>query len=716
MERIARIVNLRVFFVTAIFAIFSTVFAVYLPTLISAIVIILAIILLLTLGIVYIKKEDAVKSITAFLCLLVVFFCSVSSTITISSWTCDIDQNTEYLVCGKIKSVNKSGYSTDYVLTEISTNNVSKNGNIYLRVLNGDGVTINFLREGDIIKFNSTLDFYSLMRESIDGYRYRNNIRYGTSIDESDIKFVKSAPTFLDNLKHDILSALNESMGEYGSIAFGMLIGEKGYIDDVTVDTYSVSGLGHILAVSGLHIGFIVLVLAFILNKLKANRFVKLGVISVLLTLYCFIASFSSSVVRATIMCVVGLVADAFSQRRDTLNSLSLAVSVMLIIKPLYLFDVGFLMSVSAVYGIVLFSRSFDKFFNMFLPKFIAKPLSVSLSAQIGITPITLITFSSFSTYSVLTNLLLIPLITVAFIAISIAVIFVLLFPSLSVVLTIAGLPLALVDTIANLIAYLPIAKITVFASGLLFSSYILFFVVSEYFALPKFKTFASIACITLIVVQLIVYNVPLSRDFDVTAVCAYKSVSTVIRNESGVTIVGDCDDYYSLDNALTNLREGQIDTVIANKVDDKTAKTLIKLKSKFGNFKVYCSTNCDYSSFNLLAQNDIPFYVKEYIDCVDGIDTIYYEGKFIGYGYKVENSSLLMLGYGVNTSKLPVTIINEYAIIRSYVYGGDYADRIYVVNYDNSYEYQVPRVQFGTKNNMLSFVLKTGEKLTIAN
>ena len=711
MDKIARIVNFRFFLITAVFAIFSIVLALFLPTAVSIIVFAIAVSLLVGMGIVFAINKKVVKSITAFSAFLVVAVCSVNTLTTVSAWTSTIDEKVEYEITAKIESVNTNDYGVGYLLTDFSANGVSQNGNIYLSVSKTDGINISFLKAGDFIKFNCALTFYELIDDNIDGYRYRNDIRYGASIDESEITFLYDSPNFLDTIRNKVYSVLVNALGGYGEVAYGMITGDKGRVGNDITNAYSISGIGHILAVSGLHIGFVVLVLNWILSKLKSNRFVKLAIISIILLGYCFLASFSASVIRASIMCVIGLVADAFGKRRDTLNSLSLAVTVILLIKPIYLFDVGFIMSVSAVLGIILFSRTFGLFFNKFLPKIIANSLSISLSAQIGITPITIITFNSFSLYSVLTNLIIIPLVTIAFILISLALVLTLIIPACSVVLKFSAFPLVVVDAIANFVSLLPLSKITIFAPSLFLTAYLLIFIASEYVKFPQFNKVLSVACIILVLGQLVPYNIPLNREYDVTAVCAYKSVTTIIRNDNEVMLVGDCDDYNSIDSALTKIKESRVNKIFATKIDNDTAITIGKLSEKYGKFTVYCSEKSNYDDFNLVAQKGLQFYtLTEVNDSIGKVRTVHYNGEFIGYGYSSISASIIMLGYGTNTSKLPVDVVNQFGIIRSYVYGGVYNNRIYVVNYDNSYLEEKPYSQVVAKGKLVSFALKNGE------
>ena len=288
MDKIAKIVNFRFFLIMAIFAIFSIVVALFLPSIIAIISGVALLILLLILGVIFAVKNKVVKSITAFSAFIVVAICSINTLLTINSWKCDLSADTEYEITAKIESVNENEYGVGYLLTNFSANGVSQNGNIYLSVNRTDGVNIAFLKVGDMVRFNAILNFYQLVDEKVDGYRYRNDIRYGSKVDESAIEFIGANPNLLDSIRDKVYSVLNSALGEHGRIAYGMITGDKGYIADATINAYSISGIGPILAVSGLHIGFVALVINWLLTKLKANRLVKLGIMSVCLLSYCF--------------------------------------------------------------------------------------------------------------------------------------------------------------------------------------------------------------------------------------------------------------------------------------------------------------------------------------------------------------------------------------------------------------------------------------------
>ncbi|MFR6641788.1 MAG: ComEC/Rec2 family competence protein, partial [Christensenellales bacterium] len=175
---------------------------------------------------------------------------------------------------------------------------------------------------------------------------------------------------------------------------------DKGGLEEGITDYYGTSGIGHILAVSGLHVGFITAALAWLLGKLRLNRYAKLGIVSSTLLFYCFLASFSPSVVRASAMCVIGLTADAFGKRRDSLSGLCAAVTAILAIKPLYVYDVGFVLSVSAVAGILMFAETIKRLLKFL--RLSVEAMSVSVAAQIGITPTMLVVFGKFTPYSIL--------------------------------------------------------------------------------------------------------------------------------------------------------------------------------------------------------------------------------------------------------------------------------------------------------------------------
>ncbi len=705
-----RVVNFRCFLLVAL----SCIIMVSLSLLeTSVFIIILSILsaLILGAGVFALIKKDGIKAITALLCIVCMVVIAINTLVTQNAWVNELDEQTEYTFTGKIERIDKDLENCNYILTDLTADGKEIDGNIYLTVNVIDGVQTSFLRAGDVVCFKSNADFVPFVKKGeVNGYNYRNNIRYFCSTNENTITFVCEKPTLMQSLRNTLRTLLTENMGEYGEIAFAMITGEKGGISDKITDAYSTGGIGHILAVSGLHVGFVVLIVSWILRKLKANRFVTFGVTSVILLWYCFLASFSPSVVRATVMCIIGLVAGVFGERKDPLSSLSFAVSVILVVKPYYLFDAGFLMSVGAVLGIVLFYSSFNHVFH-FLPKFINEPLSVSLSAQIGITPVMLMSFSSFAPYSVLTNLLVIPIVTFAYILIALVLIFVLIFPSCGVLLSISGLPLVVIDDIANFVASLPFANVFVRAGVIAYAIYLLMFVCSKFFMVKRGKWIISVVCVLLSISVIIVNNIPLNRNYSFIACGGYKDVTSVIRTDSGVVVVGDVKNAYKINEVMDKTRENKLDAVFVHSLTEENAKQIIKLNRSYPITAVYCAEGSDISGIHNLIQANVPFYlVHQFSPKTYNITTVYDNGTFVGYSFSDGKANVLMLGYGKKTCDLSEEIVNKHQLIRSYVYNGDYHERIYLVNYENSYLDESPKSLLAQSENYVTIDLKNGK------
>ena len=104
----------------------------------------------------------------------------------------------------------------------------------------------------------------------INGNAYRTNIRYNVSVRGDALSVVFGAPSALEKFTAGLRELLVENMGEkYGNIAFSMLTGDKYALDGEIKDYFTAAGLGHIMAVSGLHIGFLIFVLNFVLYRLS---------------------------------------------------------------------------------------------------------------------------------------------------------------------------------------------------------------------------------------------------------------------------------------------------------------------------------------------------------------------------------------------------------------------------------------------------------------
>lgn len=193
-----------------------------------------------------------------------------------------------------------------------------------------------------------------------------------------------------------------------------ILLGERSNLDATIYENYKNAGAAHILAVSGLHIGIILMLLQALLKPLKALRHgpsIIMSLVVCALWGYAFFTGLSPSVVRAVTM--FSFIAYALFLNRPTsiVNILALSVFTILLIHPMFLFQVGFQMSYAAVFAIVYIYPVLMKLWHpshWFLKK-VWQLFSVSLAAQAGVLPISIFYFHQFPGLFFLSNLLIVP-------------------------------------------------------------------------------------------------------------------------------------------------------------------------------------------------------------------------------------------------------------------------------------------------------------------
>lgn len=248
---------------------------------------------------------------------------------------------------------------------------------------------------------------------------------------------------------------------ENADIVSGFLLGMKSGIDEADIDSFRATGTAHLLTLSGFHVSLIASLLMLVFSK----RFpvLRLCFICAFLILYCGIADFAPSIVRASIMCGCMLLSDAAQRRRDTLSSLSLAALIILTVSPYMLYSVGFKLSFAATLGIVLFNSAgrlgsrkpiLNRFFSAATMTLGATAATMLISAQ---------SFRIFPTYGLIANIIAVPLFSAAIMMCFVLLLFGMIFPEAAAIA--AWAPNRLIDgtmTILNWIKSLPYSEIEV--------------------------------------------------------------------------------------------------------------------------------------------------------------------------------------------------------------------------------------------------------------
>lgn len=206
-----------------------------------------------------------------------------------------------------------------------------------------------------------------------------------------------------DGFKNDELAVVN-----------ALILGQRQYLTSELQQSYIGAGAIHILAISGLHIGIILLILTAVFKPLHYFKHGKLTasiLIVIILWIYAILAGLSASVVRAVAMFTAIAIALQVNQPSNVYKNLVISMFFLLLFNPYYFFEVGFQLSYLAVFSIVWIQ---PKIYNLWKPKLwfldkIWQLLTVSVAAQIGVLPLSLYYFHQFPGLFFLSNLVIIP-------------------------------------------------------------------------------------------------------------------------------------------------------------------------------------------------------------------------------------------------------------------------------------------------------------------
>ena len=216
-------------------------------------------------------------------------------------------------------------------------------------------------------------------------------------------------------LRQQAMEQLLEVMEERDAGVLGaMILGEKSYLPEDRKEQFQKTGIGHLLAISGLHVSLLGAGLFFFLRSYCLPMRKAVVVTVVFLFLYGQFTGFPVATERAVLMMVCGLLARYTGRCYDALSAMALSGIITLIQQPLQLFQCGFILSYTAIAGIVLFSPVMEKlspYFkkNGFWGKMLQAVLS-SISVFLVTMPVMLWFFYEISPYAVLANLVVLPL------------------------------------------------------------------------------------------------------------------------------------------------------------------------------------------------------------------------------------------------------------------------------------------------------------------
>src|SRR5574344_334025 len=230
--------------------------------------------------------------------------------------------------------------------------------------------------------------------------------------DRTSIKFLEIRNSILE--KYRMSGFGNQEYAVFSALT----LGDKSHLDSHTKNIYSVAGASHILALSGLHLGIIYAILTMLTFGYK-RKIISQSLIILSIWAFVLMVGMSQSVVRSAVMLTIYSFISLLNRNSLSLSTLSLTAIIMLLFNPQSLFDIGFELSFLAVLSIICF---YPYIYNIIDSEYLYNHqaihrcwqlAAVSVSAQIGTSPLVAYCFGRFSCYFLLTNFIVIPLSTV---------------------------------------------------------------------------------------------------------------------------------------------------------------------------------------------------------------------------------------------------------------------------------------------------------------
>lgn len=253
--------------------------------------------------------------------------------------------------------------------------------------------------------------------------------------DTDSINILSNQKDYFKSSLHSVRKLIDETIHKLhnpqtAGLLRGLLLADRSEIDYETKNEFINSGVVHILAVSGLHVGYVLVIIIFIFGRFGIYLRSILTILG--LVAFMFLTGVPPSVFRATLMSVVIIIAFLSNRSTNIINSISIAAFIILLLNPNEIYNPGFQLSFSAVLAIGILYPYIQKIiFKLNLKhkwlEYILLFFGVSLSAQIGTLPFTLAYFSKLSVVALFANLIVIPtvgvIIGIAFITVFIGVI-----------------------------------------------------------------------------------------------------------------------------------------------------------------------------------------------------------------------------------------------------------------------------------------------------
>jgi len=529
------------------------------------------------------------------LCTICLGMMSVAMTLpnNISKHYTNFKLPTEQYLHLKIHEILKpNSFNKRYRVDVLEIDGIAANGRILL-ITKEDSLSHKFIVDDEIYTLNLIEEIGLPLNPY--GFNYHNYLKKLGINDQLKLNsrdyFISKNPSLTllgltAALRQKIISGLgNSNFGEDElGIIQALLLGQRHELSEEVYTNYKNAGAVHILAVSGLHIGIVLLLCKFLLKPLERvprGKTLVLIITVIILWGYAFLAGLSPSVIRAVSMFSFVAYALYLNRPTSTFNILALSMFfILLTYDPMLLFQVGFQLSYAAVFSIFWLFPKLQHFWNPenIIFKKCWQLLSVSLAAQIGVLPISLFYFHQFPGLFFISNLMIIP-----FLGIILGMGFLIIALMLGDMLpnNLSGFYNKLITLMNQVIEWVAqqesfIFKDIPFDFVQLVLSYLLIFTIVYSLTKKKFKNILAVAlCIVAFQIWLVSSTIIKSREQKI--IIFHKTGSSALLYKKGISLEVNCSDSTTVINLIKNL---MVEENI-QKVKYKTLKNSYRIKDQ---------------------------------------------------------------------------------------------------------------------------------------
>ena len=551
---------------------------------------------------------------------------------------------------GRVTDIGSMGQSSNLLYLENCTyDNVKIPGRVQVTLFD-----VSDIATGDILTLSGTLRSTYLFAENFNSNHLRNNCKYQLT-DVTLLSQKSGKLTLAENIRKYIFERCQHNMFKHSGLMYALITGDTGAMDAQVKLDYKNAGMIHLVAVSGMHLVYVITIVGFFINKLKLNPLAEFAVMIGPLVFFCYICGWAPSILRALLMTVCTYVVRWLSGRYDMLIALSWSVLVLLFVNPYYLFDIGWQLSVMSVFGMATIHLRIDRFLtSKKMPKFVyafLSSLSISLSCTLSTFATVAYYFGEVPILGVLSNLIGVPLMSWAFTAGLVG-----LLPWVfKYALHVADGILYVVSKVAQIVASWDVSVVSLSAVAVAIAVTIVWlFVVGQYLNLKKIaKIVVNCALCVVLVVCFVVADVKTDCTEQVFVHQSFDGASVVVTNDDGdVVVISNCSSAYIFNTIKDYICKYNYKSVtwVFSDVSQFALDIDEKEFADFGLSKVYNLTHFGNDRLTQALQSKgIPLHsVANNLTVGDGITVqSVYDGSLVGVVVKTQNITFAIVDGG---------------------------------------------------------------------